>query len=99
MAATDVVGGRLTVSFEGRPMKSAELTADEAYELFKYAEEMKRKRRKFGSLKAFDRAVWGMHEGDMSVPAIANALQVSQARVEGAIGRVESGRYGAEGVI
>ena len=99
MAATNVVGGRLTVSFDGKPKKSTELTADEAYELLKYAEEMKRKRRKFGSLKAFDRAVWGMREGGMSVPAIADALKVSQARVEGAVGRVEAGRYGKEGVI
>ena len=99
MAATDVVGGRLTVSFEGKPKKSTELTADEAYELLKYAEEMKRKRRKFGSLKSFDRAVWGMHEGGMVIPAIADALNVSQARVEGAIGRVKAGRYGGEGVI
>ena len=99
MAATDVVGGRLTVSFEGKHPKSAELTADEAYELLKYADGMRRKRSKFGTLKAFDRAVWGMRDAGMSVPAIADALQVSQARVEGAIGRVESGRYGAEGVI
>lgn len=51
------------------------------------------------ALKSFDRAVWGMREGGMSVPAIADALNVSQARVEGAIGRVEAGRYGGEGVI
>ena len=76
MAATDVVGGRLTVSFEGKPKKSTELTADEGYELLKYAEEMKRKRRKFGSLKSFDRAVWGMHEGGMVIPAIADALNI-----------------------
>jgi hypothetical protein len=99
MAANDIIGGRLTVSFEGKPKKSTELTADEAYELLKYADGMRRKRRRFGSLKALDRAVWGMHEGGMSVPAIADALNVSQARVEGAIGRVEAGRYGGEGVI
>ena len=99
MAASDIIGGRLSISFEGRSAKSTELTAEEAYELLKHAEEMKRKRRKFGSLKSFDRAVWGMHEGGMSVPAIADALKVSQARVEGAVGRVEAGRYGGEGVI
>lgn len=99
MAATDVVGGRLSISFEGRAAKSTELTAEEAYDLLKYADGMRRKRRKFGSLKSFDRAVCGMHDGGMSVPAIADALKVSQARVEGAIGRVESGRYGEEGVI
>lgn len=99
MAANDIVGGRLSISFEGRAAKSTELTADEAYELLRYAEDMKSKRRKFGSLKSFDRAVWGMRDGGMSVPSIAEALGVSQARVEGAIGRVKAGRYGGEGVI
>ena len=99
MAANDIVGGRLSIFFEGRAAKSTSLTADEAYELIRYADTMQRRRHKSGSLKSFDRAAWALHEGGMGVPSIAEALGVSQARVEGAIGRVESGRYGAEGVI
>lgn len=90
----DIIGGRLTVNLESGKRRSVSLSADEAYDLMRYAQCRKRKRRKAKSLKQFDMIVCSMREGGMSVPSMAMKLGTSQASVEGAIRRLDSGRYG-----
>ena len=92
--SNDIVGGRITVNLESGKRRSVALTADEAYDLMKYAKSLKKKQQKPKSLKQFDRMVYFFYKDNMSVPSIALKLNTTQLCVEGAIKRIESGRYG-----
>lgn len=93
----DVTGGRLTISFYDGTHRTVELSEVEAYELLKCAKDIQSRHRKTMTVEELDRIVWPMYQAGMSVPDIANRMEISQLRVEGTIKRVESGRYGIEG--
>lgn len=93
----DIVGGKLTIFFADGTFRNAQLTDDDTYDLLQFAKELQAKRGHKITIEGLDRMVWPMYQAGMSVPEIARRLEMTQLKVEGAIKRVESGRYGIEG--